>query len=34
MTLPHDEEEAALMLAALQLLDMLYFENPYYCTDP
>ena len=29
MTLPHNEEEAALMLAAIQFLDMLYFENPY-----
>ena len=32
--LPHDEEEAALVLAAMQFLDMLYFENPWSCCNP
>jgi hypothetical protein len=33
MTLPADEVDAALMLAALQHIDMLFFENPYDCCD-
>jgi hypothetical protein len=31
ITLPHDEAEAALMLAAVQFMDMLYFEIPLSC---
>ena len=34
VTLPMDEEEQALMLAAIQFLDMLYFENPYALCNP
>ena len=29
VTLPSDNDEAALMIAAVQFVDMLYFENPY-----
>jgi hypothetical protein len=29
VTLPSDNDEAALMVAAVQFIDMLYFENPY-----
>mmetsp|Transcript_8899 Transcript_8899/g.6650 ORF Transcript_8899/g.6650 Transcript_8899/m.6650 type:complete len:122 (-) Transcript_8899:51-416(-) len=32
--LPHNEEEAALTLAAIQFLDMIYFENPYAICAP
>jgi hypothetical protein len=32
--LPTNEDDAALMLGALMLLDMLYFENPYYNCNP
>ena len=31
LTLPSDEGEGALMLAAVQFIDMLYFENPWGC---
>ena len=31
VTLPADESEAALFLAAIQMLDMIYFENPWGC---
>lgn len=31
LTLPSDNDEAALMIAAVQFLDMLYFEMPYGC---
>jgi hypothetical protein len=34
MTLPKDDAEAALMLAALQLMDMVVFENPYNTCNP
>lgn len=34
MTLPQDEEEAVLMLAALQYVDMAYFEEPYMLLNP
>mmetsp|Transcript_12248 Transcript_12248/g.8911 ORF Transcript_12248/g.8911 Transcript_12248/m.8911 type:complete len:97 (+) Transcript_12248:349-639(+) len=29
LVMPHDEVEAALMLAAVQMVDMLFFENPW-----
>lgn len=34
VTLPSDNDEAALILAAVQFMDMLYFENPYVCMNP
>ena len=34
ITLPTNEDDCALLLAAIQLLDMLYFENPYECCWP
>ena len=34
ITLPEDEVEAALILAAVQIMDMLYFENPWSCWWP
>ena len=34
VNLPHDEVEAALMLATVQFMDMLYFENPTACFNP
>ena len=34
VTLPADENEAALILAAVQMIDMLHFENPYACCWP
>ena len=30
-TLPPSEVDAALFLAAIQFIDMLYFENPWGC---
>jgi len=30
-TLPSNPDEAAVFLAAVQFLDMLYFENPWGC---
>ena len=29
LTLPQDENQAALLLAAVQFIDMLYYENPW-----
>ena len=34
VSLPADERDAALVLAAIQMLDMIYFENPYDCCRP
>mmetsp|Transcript_46242 Transcript_46242/g.33991 ORF Transcript_46242/g.33991 Transcript_46242/m.33991 type:complete len:140 (+) Transcript_46242:155-574(+) len=31
-TLPNDKDEAAVFIAAIQFIDMLYFENPWSCT--
>jgi hypothetical protein len=31
VTLPHSEVDGALFLAAIQFIDMLYFENPWSC---
>jgi hypothetical protein len=30
--LPSDPDEAAVFIAAIQLIDMLYFENPWSCS--
>ena len=32
--LPVDETDQVLMLAAVQFMDMLYFERPAYCCNP
>ena len=29
---PHDADEAALFIAAVQFIDMLYYENPWSCS--
>lgn len=34
VSLPENEDEAALILAAVQMVDMLYFENPWGCCWP
>jgi hypothetical protein len=34
VSLPDDENEAALILATVQMVDMLYFEQPWGCLWP